>query len=98
MVTAQVSAQGNAATGNPKARTKGAFEAELIALMPYLRSFSQKLCGRYGMAEDVAQETLAKAWQARDRFVLGTNLKAWVFTILRNECNTRLRRVWRETG
>jgi RNA polymerase sigma-70 factor (ECF subfamily) len=94
----EVASPGEAVSKNPKARTAGTFEAELIALMPYLRSFSQKLCGRYGLAEDVAQEALAKAWQARDRFVLGTNLKAWLFTILRNECNTRLRRAWRETG
>jgi RNA polymerase sigma-70 factor (ECF subfamily) len=68
-----------------------------VALIPHLRAFSRGLCGRNAIAEDMAQEALAKAWRARDRFEPGTNLKAWLFTILRNEFCSQARRGWRET-
>jgi RNA polymerase sigma factor (sigma-70 family) len=74
-----------------------AFQLELTALIPHLRAFSRKLCGGQALAEDMAQEALMKAWRARDRFEPGTNLKAWLFTILRNEVSSHARRAWRET-
>lgn len=73
------------------------FQRELIAVIPQLRAFSRLLCGRRAIAEDMAQEALAKAWRARDRFEPGTNLKAWLFKILRNEYYSHARRAWRET-
>lgn len=73
------------------------FERDLIALIPHLRAFSKNLCRKQGNAEDMAQEALAKAWRARDRFEPGTNLKAWLFTILRHEFYSHMRRAWRET-
>jgi RNA polymerase sigma-70 factor (ECF subfamily) len=73
------------------------FERDLVALIPHLRAFSRMLCGRRAIAEDMAQEALAKAWRARDSFEPGTNLKAWLFTILRNEFYSHARRAWRET-
>lgn len=73
------------------------FQEDLVALIPRLRTFSRGLCRRQSMAEDLVQETLAKAWRARDSFQLGTNLKAWLFTILRNEFYTHVRRAKRET-
>jgi RNA polymerase sigma-70 factor (ECF subfamily) len=45
----------------------------------------------------MAQEALAKAWRSRASFEPGTNLKAWLFTILRNEFCSHARRGWRET-
>ena len=44
----------------------------------------------------MAQEALVKAWQSRDSFVPGTNLKAWLFTILRNQFYSERRRAWRQ--
>lgn len=73
------------------------FEAEFIALIPHLRAFSRMLCGRRGIADDMTQEALAKGWRARDGFEPGSNLKAWLFTILRNEFYSQIRRGWRET-
>jgi RNA polymerase sigma-70 factor (ECF subfamily) len=73
------------------------FQRDLIALIPYLRSFSRALCKGRETAEDLAQDALMKAWRAQDTFKSGTNLKAWLFTILRNEYYSYLRRAWRET-
>jgi RNA polymerase sigma-70 factor (ECF subfamily) len=73
------------------------FQRDLIALIPQLRAFSRMLCGRRAIAEDMAQEALAKAWRAHDRFEPGTNLKAWLFMILRNEYYSHTRRARRET-
>jgi RNA polymerase sigma factor (sigma-70 family) len=67
------------------------FQRDLISLIPFLNKYSRKLCRNRDIAEDMMQETLAKAWRARDRFQLGTNLKAWIFTILRNEFHSYLR-------
>jgi RNA polymerase sigma-70 factor (ECF subfamily) len=73
------------------------FKRDLVALIPFLRAFAHSLCHQHSKAEDLAQETLAKAWRAREDFQPGTNLKAWLFTILRNELYSRARRDWRQT-
>jgi RNA polymerase sigma-70 factor (ECF subfamily) len=87
----------SAMTSASSAQAAARFQRELVALIPHLRAFSRVLCGRRAIAEDLAQEALAKAWRARERFELGTNLKAWLFTILRNEFYSHARRAWRET-
>ena len=73
------------------------FQRDLVALIPRVRAFSRTLCGTKANAEDVAQDALAKAWRARDRFEPGTNLKAWLFTIVRNEFYSQRRNAWRQT-
>jgi len=93
VATTQASGNGDAANTT---HTSDRFESELIALIPHLRAFSHQLCGRQGIAEDMAQEALVKAWRARSRFVAGTNLKAWLFTILRHAFYSHMRRAWRE--
>jgi len=72
------------------------FKAGLVELIPFLRAFARSLCGNPEMADDLAQETLVKAWQAREMFAPGTNLKAWLFTILRNQFYSDRRRAWRQ--
>jgi len=71
------------------------FQREIIALIPHLRAFAVSMCRHRDQADDLAQESLAKAWRAKDRFEPGTNMKAWLFTILRNELYSRRRRDWR---
>jgi RNA polymerase sigma-70 factor (ECF subfamily) len=73
------------------------FQRDIIALIPHLRAFARSLCRQPTMSEDLAQEVLAKAWRSRERFEAGTNLKAWLFTILRNEYYSQRRRSWRES-
>ena len=73
------------------------FKTELLELIPFLRAFARSLCGSHDGADDLAQETLVKAWQSRATFAPGTNLKAWLFTILRNQFYSDRRRAWRQT-
>jgi len=69
----------------------------LLDLVPNLRAFAVSLCGDSDRADDLVQETLMKAWDHLDSFAEGTNLRAWLFTILRNtyfsECRRRRREV-----
>ena len=83
---------------NPQSSTAALrFQKDFIAVIPHLRAFSRLMCGNRELAEDMAQEALAKAWRSRDRFEPGTNLKAWLFTILRNEFYSHGRRARRES-
>lgn len=75
-----------------------AFKQELTELIPHLRAFSRSLCGNAALADDVAQDALLKAWNARERYIPGSNLKAWTFTILRNQFYSIKRRSWRSTS
>ena len=68
------------------------FRRGLVEMVPVLRAFARSLCGKRDLADDLAQETLAKALAARDKFRPGTNLKAWLFVILRNEFYSNHRR------
>jgi RNA polymerase sigma-70 factor, ECF subfamily len=72
------------------------FQRDLLALIPHLRAFARKLCGHRELAEDLVQDTLTNAWAARARFEPGTNMKAWLFTILRHELYSHGRRAWRQ--
>jgi len=62
----------------------GQFQDDLAALVPNLRAFAKSLSGNADYADDLVQETLIKAWKNRNTFAEGSNLKAWLFTILRN--------------
>ena len=69
---------------------------ELLTAIPNLRAFAMSLCGNPTRADDLAQETLMKAWDKIGSFEPGTNLKAWLFTILRNVYFSELRKRKRE--
>ncbi|WCT77728.1 sigma-70 family RNA polymerase sigma factor [Novosphingobium humi] len=68
------------------------FKRELTQVTAHLRAFARGLCGRPDLADDLVQDTLLRAWAARDRFVPGTSIRAWTFTILRNAWFTEMRR------
>jgi RNA polymerase sigma-70 factor (ECF subfamily) len=73
-----------------------ALREELLASIPNLRAFAVSLCGNGERADDLVQETLMKAWAKFHTFQEGTNLRAWLFTILRNEFYSQLRKRGRE--
>jgi len=72
------------------------FKADLIGSIQSLRAFAISLVGRTDRADDLVQETLTKAWQHRRSYQMGTNMAAWLFTILRNEFYTQIRKRKRE--
>jgi RNA polymerase sigma-70 factor, ECF subfamily len=82
--------------GTPKRRGEPGWREDLIGMTPVLRAFAWSLCHDVSDADDLVQETLVKAWSHRDRFAPGTNLRAWLFTILRNTFYTGLARRRRE--
>jgi RNA polymerase sigma-70 factor (ECF subfamily) len=69
---------------------------ELVAQIGNLRAFAVSLCGDRERADDLVQETLYKAWNNLSSFEEGTNLKAWLFTILRNTYFSERRKKKRE--
>ena len=72
------------------------FKADLLAAIPSLRAFAVSLSQNADKADDLVQETLVKAWDKHASFQPGTNLKAWLFTILRNEFYSQMRKRGRE--
>src|SRR6201996_4046617 len=73
------------------------FKRDLVGLIPHLRAFARTLCGEAAAADDLAQDTVMKAWDARSSYQMGTNMKAWTFMILRNQFYSEKRRSWRQT-
>ena len=72
------------------------FRVELIEAIRPLRAFSRTLIRDEVRAEDLVQETLVKAWEKQKSFQPGTNIRAWLFTILRNTYYSELRKRKRE--
>ncbi len=68
------------------------FKEQLAQVIPHLRAFGRSLSGSRDLADDLVQETLMKAWAARQRFQAGTNMRAWTFIILRNLYLSQMRR------
>ena len=74
-----------------------AFKRELVKLIPHLRAFARTLAGEPAGADDLAQDAMMKAWDARNSFQMVTNMKAWTFMILRNQFYSEKRRSWRQS-
>jgi RNA polymerase sigma-70 factor, ECF subfamily len=70
----------------------------LLAAIPSLRAFAIALTNDVSRADDLVQETILRAWQNHERFEPGSNLSAWLFTILRNLFYSHLRRMKREVA
>lgn len=73
-----------------------AFKRELLAALPSLRAFAISLTGNADRADDLVQESIMKAWGNQAKFEAGTNMKAWLFTILRNGFYSHMRKWGRE--
>ena len=68
----------------------------MLAAVPGLRAFAMSLCGKIDRADDLVQETLLRALTNIDSFEPGTNMSAWLFTILRNLFRSEYRKRRRE--
>jgi RNA polymerase sigma-70 factor, ECF subfamily len=69
---------------------------DLLAAVPSLRAFAISLCGNVDQADDLLQETLYRALANINSFQPGTNMSAWLFTILRNLFRSDYRKRRRE--
>ena len=68
----------------------------MLRAVPSLRAFAISLCGNVDRADDLVQETLLRAWANLNSFEPGTNMSAWLFTILRNLFRSEYRKRRRE--
>jgi RNA polymerase sigma-70 factor, ECF subfamily len=68
----------------------------VLAAVPSLRAFAISLCGNVDRADDLVQETLLRALANIDSFEPGSNMPAWLFTILRNLFRSEYRKRRRE--
>lgn len=67
--------------------------AEIVEHMSAMRSFAVSLTRDPTLAEDILQDAVIKAWINFDKFEAGTNLRAWLITILRNTFYSEMRKV-----
>lgn len=71
---------------------------EIVSHLPALRAFAISLARDGSVADDLTQDTIVKAWTNIDKFQRGTNLRAWLFTILRNTFYSSRRKTRREVS
>jgi RNA polymerase sigma-70 factor (ECF subfamily) len=72
--------------------TRSLGDAELLACLPHLRAFAIFLTRNRDRADDLVQDTMVRALSAAHQFQAGTNLRTWLFTILRNQHYSALRK------
>ena len=80
----------------PAALDKRQFQNDLLAVLPNLRAFAISLTSDVEKADDLLHDTVVRALTHSDKFAPGTNLQAWMFTILRNQFHSIHRKRRRE--
>ena len=79
-------------------RDQAAFGELVKRRQGWARALLRRMCaGNAAEADDLAQDAMMKAWDARGSYQMGTNMKAWTFMILRNQFYSDRRRAWRQT-
>jgi RNA polymerase sigma-70 factor (ECF subfamily) len=96
MFDTQVDQSAGSQTPQSDILTTSEWREGVEALIPSLRAFAWSLSRNAADADDLVQETLTKAWASRASFRPGSNLRAWLFTILRNGWYTTASRRQRE--
>lgn len=76
--------------------TRRDFAVGMEAILPALRGYARRLTRDPAESEDLVQESLLRAWAARAQFRAGTNLRAWMFRIVRNGFLSQKRKSWRQ--
>ncbi len=79
-------------TGTPDPRQ------EIVEHLGALRAFAISLTRNRATADDMVQDTIEKAWTNLDKFQPGSNMRAWLFTILRNTYYSSRRKLNREVA
>lgn len=69
---------------------------EIVEHLPAMRAFALSLTRNGSAADDLVQDSVVKAWKAIDSFQAGTNMRAWLFTIVRNSFYSDRRKAKRE--
>jgi RNA polymerase sigma-70 factor, ECF subfamily len=67
------------------------FRGQVVSYLPGLRAYARFLTSKADLADDLVQDTAVRALSAQDQFKPGTNLRAWLYTILRNQHSTHRR-------
>jgi len=80
-----------AKTALPSRSLTPSLRREILATVPRLRAFAVSLTASADRADDLVQETMVRALAHIGQFQPGTNLRAWLFTILRNQFNSEYR-------
>lgn len=86
----------DAAFGKAQDGRETEFQASLLRMVPNLQRFARSLLRNHVGADDLLQNTLLRAWRSRGSFAPGTNLEAWLFTIMRNQFYNEHRKRGRE--
>ncbi|MFG5383273.1 sigma-70 family RNA polymerase sigma factor [Yoonia sp. R2-816] len=71
---------------------------EIVEFLPEMRAFALSLTRNPSQADDLVQDAIIKAWKSFHQFEASTNLRAWLFTIVRNTFYSDLRRKRREVA
>jgi RNA polymerase sigma-70 factor, ECF subfamily len=79
-----------------RAQRSTAFDADLVALLPSLKAYAVSLCRNGALADDLVQAASAGAMANARLFQVGSSMRAWMFTILRNQYFSILRKRRRE--
>jgi RNA polymerase sigma-70 factor (ECF subfamily) len=82
----------------PPPAASGLPHPDLVAAIPRMRRYARVLTGDASRADDLVQDALARAWEKRALWQAGTDLRAWLFTIMHNLYVNQLALVRREAG
>lgn len=86
-----------ASAGPPRPQDADAFADQVLGFLEPLYATALRLTRSRSDAEDLVQDTFVKAFRFADRYQRGTNLKAWLYTILHNTWRNRVRDASRDT-
>lgn len=88
-----------ASTTGPGLWSPESYADQVVGLIPALRVFARSLCRNVAEADDLVQDTLLRGLEKHIQFTPGTNLRAWLFTIMRNRFySTRVKIMREPTG
>jgi RNA polymerase sigma-70 factor (ECF subfamily) len=73
-------------------------QPDLVAAIPRLRRYARVLTGDPNRADDLVQDALGRAWEKRSLWRAGSDLRAWLFTIMHNVYVNQLALARREAG